>query len=583
MAAFPLIPTPARRGRAVSSSLLLGGIAAAALLACAMSPGERGFGEERAPTEPSLDAATEPDAPGWLGADADLGLDWPAEVIDPLVPTAVVSAFNGPVTDPTDPPQVYEPREEAGVPRDWHALEVLARAPNAGWIEMRLEVGAHRTRVIRALASVNATASPSWRQSRVPAAVWKLVADTAAKEGTPVEWTVRTLAADATGAPKGTARGRVHVLPLAVGVDVTAWQIDGSKFSIQRLNAAASSKQLLIDPAISSTPDCIGCHTTSPDGADVLYQQRDYALGGWAVRVAHPTGGGAFTTPSYLTPAAQAALGQCLTVPTTSPETWDKPAGSGRFMAVSRCNTATDRPSELDVIQLDGASDVVHPIARTGDAKKVATPSWSPTGTFIAYTSCNMLDGRVYRDADPNIAIVPVDVKNGTWGGAVTLVPGASLPTFAEFYPSVSPDGELVAFTRAAPTTGEVYDLPGGEIWVAPVAGGDATKLVGHDEPAITDLYKGPLTNSWPRVTPASARVGSDTWYGVAFSSRRGPGVLQGTRPYARMYVLLFKRDAAGVITPYAPVLIPGQTFEVGNHTPDSQGITAIAPPPPVK
>jgi hypothetical protein len=180
---------------------------------------------------------------------------------------------------------------------------------------------------------------------------------------------------------------------------------------------------------------------------------------------------------------------------------------------------------------------------------------------------------------------VPLDVSKGVYGGQATAIEGAADPDAFEFHPSVSPDGKLVAFTRIpASAVGATYGNASGEIVIVSAGGGAPTTLVGHDDPSIEDVYAGELSNTWPRFTQEVQVDGAYTYYAVAFSSRRGPGETEGDpRPYARMFFEFFRRDAAGQITAYGPVLIPGQTFDVHNVTIDARGLTSVAPPEDAK
>src|SRR5207248_3292726 len=147
---------------------------------------------------------------------------------------------------------------------------------------------------------------------------------------------------------------------------------------------------------------------------------------------------------------------------------------------------------------------------------------WSPMGDRLVYTSSTHPDASnglpTGLDGSFDLYKVGIDVANGVFGGDATKLEGASDPNVPEYHPTVSPDGELVAFTRGGD------QKAGGEIWITKTSGGPATKLVGDDDPSTTDLYAGPFRSSWPRFTPEVTTAGDDRYYTIAFSSQRGPG-----------------------------------------------------------
>jgi len=147
------------------------------------------------------------------------------------------------------------------------------------------------------------------------------------------------------------------------------------------------------------------------------------------------------------------------------------------------------------------------------------------------------------------------------------------------FYVGVTRARDVVAFTRAAS-----YNAQVSEIWIARVHGGPATKIVSAAEPSITELYDGPIHDSWPRFTPELARDGGDVYYAIAFSSQRGPGTVTGkSAPAARMFFAFIKRGADGALSNVGLALIPGQTFDADDRTIDARGLASVKPIDPVR
>jgi hypothetical protein len=298
------------------------------------------------------------------------------------------------------------------------------------------------------------------------------------------------------------------------------------------------------------------------------------------LRIAHPLGAGTVSTPAYVTTAAQAVLHSVsLERPSVSFAAWST---SGRYVAV-------ENSGDLAILQFDAPSAPLHPLARTGDPELAYEPAWSPTGDFLVYTSTSVAiaPGGGLASAslgNTHLYRVPVDVATSSYGGAATPVQGASDTSYAAFHPTVSADGQLIAFVRvdASVDPNPHYGDPAGEIWVVPSGGGMPVPLVQHDDPAIADVYMGKLTNSWPRFTQKTGQDANAAYYAFGFTSRRGPGILDGTggSPFQRMFVSFLRRDAGGNITVYAPVLVPGQDFGAQDLTLDVTALSFQSPPP---
>ena len=134
-------------------------------------------------------------------------------------------------------------------------------------------------------------------------------------------------------------------------------------------------------------------------------------------------------------------------------------------------------------------------IARTGDPNSAGGPNWSHgvNGTdAIAYGSTNIgtKDGRMDCELSgttctSDVYVVPYN--NGA-GGAAAALPGASDKAQSEYYPSWSPDDQLIAFNRV-PTGTSMYNAPQADIYVVPYnggMGGTATALKSNDPVACT-------------------------------------------------------------------------------------------------
>jgi hypothetical protein len=162
-----------------------------------------------------------------------------------------------------------------------------------------------------------------------------------------------------------------------------------------------------------------------------------------------------------------------------------------------------------------------------------AMPSFSHDGSKIVYVSTNaVLSGRFNQEATgapgqdsnaqraaglTNLYSVPF---NGGLGGAATPIDGAATPDYEEYYPALSPDDQLVAFTRVR--AGEtMYANPNAELYVVKTGGGSANHLVANNPPACTGKLSPGVNNHWAKWSPDVASSGGSKYYWMIFSSNR--------------------------------------------------------------
>ncbi len=125
-------------------------------------------------------------------------------------------------------------------------------------------------------------------------------------------------------------------------------------------------------------------------------------------------------------------------------------ASSGRIAAVT--TTAT---GFLQITTLDGQT-VQTPNIRASYL------AWSPDGTQLAFSQ-----------NDEDIAILDID------SGSITLVPGASEPGVIETMPGWAPDGQTLAFVRSTGSGSGFNVTNDADVFTVPVAGGKPTALAG--------------------------------------------------------------------------------------------------------
>jgi len=183
-------------------------------------------------------------------------------------------------------------------------------------------------------------------------------------------------------------------------------------------------------------------------------------------------------------------------------------------------------------------------------------PDFSPTGNVIAYVGAPMAAGS-YNVSFTGGSIVVQPYDGANYGVPTTIVQNTG-GAENNYYPSVSPDGQWVVYNKS---TGDSYNDPDAELWVAPVGGGSAIRL------NTANLAPG-LTNSWPRWAPFEQTVNGERMFFLTFSSVRqfGNRLAQGVRPQIWMTGFFPARAAMGA-DPTGPAFwLPFQNLNTNNH-----------------
>jgi len=214
-----------------------------------------------------------------------------------------------------------------------------------------------------------------------------------------------------------------------------------------------------------------------------------------------------------------------------------------------------------------GASDATH---------GAATPAWTKDGNTIIFAwTTGAKDGRLEKGAT-DLYAVPY---NDRMGGTAAPLPGAATTTYEEYYPAISPDDKIVAFTRV-PAGECMYANPDAEVAVLPIGGGTPTVLAANTPPACTGAKTPGVNNHWVRWSPAVRNVNGKTYYWLIFSSTRLglPGITNGTPPagscfpkisyISQLYVTGVAVSETGTMQTFPAIYVWNQPPDFINTTP---------------
>ena len=351
---------------------------------------------------------------------------------------------------------------------------------------------------------------------------------------------------------------------------------------------------------------CIGCHTSTPDGEYISFNNFDP----WGGVLASGQPGMMKGTPpmSFLGAGGYKAFTQpWLGITTYSPNHWAPtdhvvvaPLG-GKGPSTSD----TDQQSGLAWIDLENPSfppsgqspftalrgtawDWIFPPTA---GKYAAAPSWShlraPADDFIVFTATsNVKSGRL-GTGTAHLYKVPY-ARTGPQ--TATPIPGlddATNPRYAQYYGSLSFDDRYIVYDQvdakvAAAThtdlntsdaSGSTWDgmymQPAAELYVTPTSGGPGIRLAANDPPSCPNQpVKGTINNTWAKWSPEVASANGNTYYWLIFSSwRQGDKDANGS-PIAQLFMTVIVKPEAGPIQTYPAVYLWNQPAKVSNFTP---------------
>jgi len=236
--------------------------------------------------------------------------------------------------------------------------------------------------------------------------------------------------------------------------------------------------------------------------------------------------------------------------------------GAANFMAFS--------PDGKKIITSDGNSlvlrdtDTLAALAPTPLAAKGTMADWSADGGKVVYAEpATVLPIPVGSPgiSQGSLKMMLYDQTGDKWSAPIALVQQSGSEN--NYYPTFSPDNELVIFNRSS---GESYDAPDASLWVI--------RANGKGKPLELKLANGGtnLCNSWPKFSPFIQKYQKGKLLWFTFSSRRDYGLrLQaksGDPGQAQLWMAAIDlaKDELGTDPSYPAFWLPVQNIKTGNH-----------------
>ncbi len=533
-----------------------------------------GSKQEEAPIFPSSPADASPGTttdvtvtPSFGGEAGTTFSDFPSKPeLDPTLPTDIDRQFEAAATSGTDAstspaPCVTEPQDDAMVPRNWTPLFVEWSSPAAQAVtEIRMTVDNQANPYVVYVPG---------RTFTMRAPLWAALALHSA--GRDVVLSVRTAEikeGKVVGRPSTPTRSTLHIAPVEAPGSVVYWSSSPAT-SFKGFTIGDTASKTVLTPMTAGTTstggktECISCHTASVDGKLIFYTRdvKDVSRSIDVRQVASPVPPAA----GDVSPAALALLGRNLQYAPQVSAAHYAP-NDAVVVTVFRIGMTNQLIwTDLHAADANGWGT----LARNGDLRQVSSPSWRHDGKAIAYTSSAAGGEGVIADvtpADATMDIYTVPYGNRL-GGNATPLPGASDPTYREFYPTYSPSDTLLAFNRTKSPVSS-YNQPSAELALVSGNGGTATRLRANDPAACSGKTSPGLTNSWPRWAPKVGSAGALRYYWLVFSSIRR--AVTADRPQLYISAIVTRSEGAteSVVAEYPAVYVTSQEPAGNNHIP---------------
>jgi hypothetical protein len=541
----------------------------------------------------------------------------PTPITDGAVPGNAGTIFGAPGSGAAGGPCILEPQDNSLFPNNWLRPRFRFTA-GAGLYEIRLRAPNQANDL------VVHTTNTTWT---MPKNIWTLLA--AHTRDMPIELTVRS-APPAGGAV--TTSGPIHftIAPVAANGKLVYWSTSGATYfngtptgTETVLSGFAVGDESVVEvlrPYVGATPQvamstldqggnprrvrCIGCHTSTPDGSYIAFN--DFYPWG-AVLASGSSPAGAAPPTSIVSAGAVNAITQpWVGITSFSPAHWT----TGDRIMVAPLGTCSLQPCARgqgqDMDQMPGLAWFDLETTAVGDMntgyatslkgtgwnwiyeptslRYAAAPSFSRDGTKVLFTMTDkVVSGRLATSTFAHLYTVPYS-KAGPQ--QPTPVPGdGSATNKAQYYGVLSADDKMIVYNELdAVVAGQkhpaldsmdtmpldgLYSQPLTEIFALQAQGGTKRRLAANDPPQCPGQPVSPgINNSWPKWSPQVETYGSRTYYWLIFSSWREGGKYPTGGPIAQLYMTAVTTDEINIQTNYPAIYLWNQPTTSSNHTP---------------
>jgi hypothetical protein len=481
--------------------------------------------------------------------------DFPATpIIDPSAPSGAGGLFGGAGTgSATGGPCMYEPEVGTLYPQNWLRPRF---SWNASGTENLFELRITAANEVNPL--VVYTSMTSWT---MPADIWTALAQHIVEQ--PVTVTVRGATYDGmsalTSGPEIGTSGDIQIAAVQAPGAIVYWTTsNGTGF--RGFHIGDESVVTVASPSDdAATTQCIGCHSSTPDGTYVAYSASQNAGNGDPTMLGLMSSDGMHTKPPFISASAATLMARMnQEAPQFSSMHWT----NGDHIAVNTYPTdGMTAPGAYEIMwtDLEATSTAQGTgfgyITRTNDTGHAASASFAHTSDTLLYVSAPVVNSGV-SVSNGDIWTVPYGNR---LGGTAAPIMGANTAA-NEYYPTFSPDDKYVAYNMVAGGASS-YANPNAEVYVIPSGGGTPVRLAANDPPTCTAKTSPGVENSWPKWAPDASVDGNKTYYWLTFSS------IRDTAGIPQLYVTPVVDDGTSLTT-YPALYLWNQPDDEHNHTP---------------
>jgi hypothetical protein len=537
--------------------------------------------------------------------------DFPvAAIIDGSVPSNAAMIFGAPGAGASGGPCILEPQDGTLFPNNWLRPRFSFAPPSGSGLIYEIRVEAPN----QANPLVVYTASTTWT---MPKDIWQaLAAHTREME---ITVTVRSAPASG-GAVSISTPAQFTIAPVAATgkmvywstsgvsngpVDPTATLLSGFAVGDESVVQVLTPSQVAPtwqtwkqDNSLLQPVTCIGCHTSTPDGAFISFNN----FYPWGAVLASGATGNVGATPTFIAAGGKAAIIQpWVGITTYAKGHWSNTMPTEHIMVAplaTKSDSDLDQQSGLAWFDLESAAPasnlqgsawnwIYQPAP--GSGLYAAAPSWShdAAGSKIVFTmTSSVVSGRI-GSGTAHLATVPY---SKTGAQMATLIPGdASDTNFAQYYGTLSDDDALIVYNEVprdvaankhpdlnVNDTGQpgalwdgTYAQPQTQLYVIAADGtGGKVRLKANDPPACPGQPTSPgINNSWGKWSPSVGSGSAGKYYWIIFSSWRDGHKYPNGSPIAQLYMTAIVVSELRIDT-YPAVYLWNQPASLSNHTP---------------